>query len=103
MCVRVELKQIQIVIWKFVLQFTLNFSYYIVNTYLLRSVLVLSIIFTLNYCSADTSKALIAEAKFQEVLSSTYSVKELETMKLINDYMVSVGLKALKGINHISF
>jgi uncharacterized protein YkwD len=57
----------------------------------------------MNSCSSDTSEALVAEAKSQEVINYTYSANELETMKLINDYRVSVGLNALKKINHISF
>jgi uncharacterized protein YkwD len=73
------------------------------KTYLLRSVLLLSIILTLNSCSSDASDASVVEAKSQEVLNYTYSANELETMKLINDYRVSVGLNKLEKINHISF
>jgi hypothetical protein len=32
----------------------------------------------------------------------TYGSSELETIKLINDYMVSVGLNVLEKINYIS-
>jgi hypothetical protein len=51
----------------------------------------------MNSCSSDTSEALVAEAKSQEVINYTYSANELETMKLINDYRVSFGLNAWKG------
>jgi hypothetical protein len=45
----------------------------------------------------------VVEAKSQEVLNYSYS-RQLETMKLINDYRVSVGFKYFKKkINHISF
>jgi uncharacterized protein YkwD len=73
------------------------------KTYLLRSILLLSIIFSMNSCSSDTSEASVAEAKSQEVLNYTYSANELEMIKLINDYRVSVGLNSLKTVNHISF
>ncbi len=71
--------------------------------FLLRAVLLLAIIFTMNSCSSDASEASVVEAKSQEVLNYTYRVDELETMKLINDYRVSVGLNTLQKINHISY
>jgi uncharacterized protein YkwD len=88
---------------KFGSQSTLNLNYYIMKTYLLRPLLLLAIIFTMNSCSSDSSEASVVEAKSQEVLNFTYSANELETMKLINDYRVSLGLNALERINHISF
>jgi uncharacterized protein YkwD len=71
--------------------------------FLLRAVLLLAIIFTMNSCSSDASEASVVEAKSQEVLNYTYRADELETMKLINDYRVSVGLNTLQKINHISY
>jgi uncharacterized protein YkwD len=73
------------------------------KTYLLRLVLLIAVIFTMNSCSSDSSEASVVEAKSQEVLNYNYRADELETMKLINDYRVSVGLNTLKKINHISF
>jgi uncharacterized protein YkwD len=37
------------------------------------------------------------------VLNYTYTANELEAMKLINDYRVSIGLNTLEKINHISY
>ncbi|MEZ7499500.1 CAP domain-containing protein [Flavobacterium sp. Arc3] len=69
---------------------------------LLRTILLTAVIFTLNSCSSDSSETASVEAKKDVVVSYTYSASELETMKLINDYRVSVGLSALEKINFIS-
>ncbi|MEZ7499501.1 CAP domain-containing protein [Flavobacterium sp. Arc3] len=69
---------------------------------LLRTILLTAVIFTLNSCSSDSSESATVEAKSEVVVSYTYSASELETMKLINDYRVSVGLSALEKINFIS-
>jgi uncharacterized protein YkwD len=73
------------------------------KTSLLRAILLLTVVFTMNSCSSDASEAAPVEAKSQAVASYTYSANELEAMKLINDYRVSVGLNALVQINHISY
>ncbi|MCC9070822.1 CAP domain-containing protein [Flavobacterium sp. F-65] len=64
------------------------------------------IVFTMNSCASDS----VDSGSEQEsgvssgvVTNYTYNQSELETMKLINDYRVSVGLNELKAINHISF
>jgi uncharacterized protein YkwD len=72
------------------------------KTNLLRTVLLIAIVFTLNSCSSDASEAVAVEAKSQVIVSYTYSPNEVQTMKLINDYRVSVGLNALQQINYIS-
>ena len=69
---------------------------------LLKAILLTAVIFTLNSCSSDASEASTVEAKSQAVVNYTYTASELETMKLINDYRVSVGLSALEPINFIS-
>jgi len=71
---------------------------------LLKGFLLLTLIFTLGSCSSNESEA-ITEANSQAVIVQdyTYSADELETMKLINDYRVSVGLNSLEIINHISY
>ncbi|MGO4819728.1 CAP domain-containing protein [Flavobacterium sp. W22_SRS_FP1] len=71
--------------------------------FILRAVFLSAIIFTMNSCSSDSSEASAVEAKSQEVLNYNYRADELETMKLINDYRVSVGLNTLQKINHISY
>ncbi|MCV9934582.1 CAP domain-containing protein [Flavobacterium sp. LS1R47] len=64
------------------------------------------IVFTMYSCSSDSVDS--GSEKESSVTSGvvtnyTYNQSELETMKLINDYRVSIGLNALKAINHISF
>jgi hypothetical protein len=63
-------------------------------------VLLTTVIFTLNSCSSDASEASTVEAYSKVVVN--YSTSELETLKLINDYRVSVGLNVLERINYIS-
>lgn len=73
------------------------------KTNLFRVLLLLAVIFTMNSCSSDASEASAVEAKSEAVLNYTYSADEIETMKLINDYRVSIGLNTLQKINHISY
>ena len=70
---------------------------------LLSILLLLSVIFTMNSCSSNVSEATPVEAKSQIVSNYTYSTSEIEVMKIINDYRVSVGLNPLEKINHISY
>jgi uncharacterized protein YkwD len=74
---------------------------------LLSILLLSSVIFTMNSCSSDSSESINEvsnlSAKSQKVENYTYSASELEAMKLINDYRVSVGLNPLQQINHISY
>ncbi len=70
---------------------------------LLRGLLLVAIIFTMNSCSSDSSESPEASVPDQQVMSYTYNSTELETMALINAYRVSIGLNELKQINHISF
>jgi uncharacterized protein YkwD len=67
--------------------------------------LLTALVFTMNSCSSDSvDSASKAEANVSsDVVSDyTYNQSELETMKLINKYRVSIGLNELKAINHIS-
>jgi uncharacterized protein YkwD len=57
----------------------------------------------MNSCSSDASETSIDNTSSQIVENYSYSAAELETMKLINDYRVSVGLNPLEKINHISY
>lgn len=64
------------------------------------------IVFTMNSCSSDSVDSVSEQESSVTsgvVTNYTYNQSELETMKLINDYRVSIGLNALKAINHISF
>lgn len=61
---------------------------------------------TMNSCSADSAEGNETgntPAVQQVITSYNYNTSELETMQLINDYRVSIGLNALEKINHISF
>lgn len=73
------------------------------NVYLLKLMLLITVIFTMNSCSSDSSEVTADSTTAVIVENYTYSDIELETMKLINDYRVSVGLKPLEKINHISY
>ncbi len=88
---------------KFAPQSTLNLIYYIMKTTLLRVLLLLIVICTMNSCSSDESEATVADASAQKVVSYSYNTLELKTMDLINNHRVSVGLKPLEKINHMSF
>jgi uncharacterized protein YkwD len=57
--------------------------------------------FTVSCSTEDSSKE--TEAKSPIVTVYDYSPLEIETMTLINNYRVSIGLNALERINHVSF
>lgn len=58
---------------------------------------------TMNSCSADSAEGNENAATEQVVTSYNYNTSELEVMQLINEYRVSIGLKALEKNNHISY
>lgn len=63
----------------------------------------LVVIFSFMYsCSAEDSNGSDSKSP-SIVLNYEYSPVELETMALINDYRVSIGLKTLEKINHVSY
>ena len=70
---------------------------------LLRVLLLVAIVFTMNSCSSDSSENSTSSASTQNAMSYTYNSSEIETMALINAYRVSIGLNELKEINHISY
>ncbi|MFV8325792.1 CAP domain-containing protein [Flavobacterium sp. ZS1P14] len=70
---------------------------------LLHTLLLVTVILTMNSCSSDASEATTTSAASQQVVDYTYNASELETMNLINTYRVSVGLNPLQKINHISY
>lgn len=63
------------------------------------------IFITMNSCSADSAEATEENSTTTQTLITnyTYNDSEIETMKLINDYRVSIGLNTLEKINHVSF
>ncbi len=74
------------------------------KTNLLGIALLFTVVFAMNSCSSDaTETSSDTLAKKEIVENYVYSTDELETMKLINEYRVSIGLNTLEKINHISF
>ncbi len=77
------------------------------KTNFLKAVILFSVIFTMNSCSSDSTETSVEATTTQTqtaavAVNYAYSADELATMKLINDYRVSIGLNALEKINHIS-
>ncbi|OIV39828.1 CAP domain-containing protein [Flavobacterium johnsoniae] len=61
---------------------------------------------TMNSCSADSAEGNESDTTTtdeQVITSYNYNTSELETMQLINEYRVSIGLNALQKNNHISY
>lgn len=59
---------------------------------------------TMNSCSADSVDGTETNASTEQVITTyNYNVSELETMQLINEYRLSIGLNALEKISHISY
>lgn len=74
---------------------------------LLHVALLAFVLFSMNSCSSDSAEEAITTDTAASNLTAkdvtyNYNDTELATMALINDYRVSVGLKALEKINHIS-
>lgn len=72
------------------------------KTILLRVSVLLLVVFTMNSCSSNASEDSSITAKSQLNVKFDYSAAEVNAMKLINDYRVSVGLTALQQINYVS-
>lgn len=70
---------------------------------LLRVLLLVAIIVTMNSCTTDSQESNGSESYNQKVMNYTYDASELEAMQLINDYRLSLGLNPLQQINHISY
>ena len=70
---------------------------------LIRVLLLVAIVYTMNSCSSDSSEAPSSSTSTMKVMDYSYDSSELEAMNLINTYRVSVGLNALQQINHISY
>lgn len=73
----------------------------IMKAKLLRVLLLVAIVSTMNSCSPESAEETSASA--EKAMTYTYNSTEVETMTLINEYRVSVGLSELKEINHISY
>jgi uncharacterized protein YkwD len=79
------------------------------ETHFFRAFALALLLFTFNSCTSETNKESDASLTSKLVSNSealkpfSYSLSELETLKLINDYRVSVGLNPLEKTSHISF
>jgi uncharacterized protein YkwD len=72
------------------------------NTKLFRFVVIGFFLTILTSCSSEDNSNE-TEAKLPIVTVYDYNSMELETMTLINNYRVSIGLNALEKINHVSY
>jgi uncharacterized protein YkwD len=72
------------------------------NSKLLRLPFLVVILSFMYSCSTEDSNASESQSP-SIVLNYEYSPLELETMALINNYRVSIGLNALDKINHVSY
>jgi len=70
---------------------------------LLRVLLLVAVVYSMNSCSSDSSEAPSSSTATIKVMDYSYDSSELEAMNLINTYRVSVGLNELQQINHISY
>lgn len=71
---------------------------------IMHTMLFIAIFIAMNSCSADTAEGTESSAPTEALITNyTYNDSELETMQLINDYRVQIGLNALKISNHISY
>ena len=71
---------------------------------LLQAIVLFAITYTLNSCSQDNQN-YVPPSNLNAIdknAAYTYSSSEIETMALINDYRVSVGLNPLKQNDYIS-
>ncbi len=70
---------------------------------LLRVLMLVAIVYTMNSCSSDSDENPTTQASNQKVMTYTYNQTEIETMALVNAYRTSIGLNELKDISHISY
>ncbi|MBZ4033677.1 CAP domain-containing protein [Flavobacterium sp. 17A] len=69
-----------------------------------RIMLFIAIVIAMNSCTADTVEGSVDKSPTEALVTNySYNDSELQTMKLINDYRLSVGLNALEKVNHISY
>jgi len=70
----------------------------------MHTMLFIAIFIAMNSCSADTAEGTDSSTPTEALITNyTYNESELETMQLINEYRIRIGLNALERINHISF
>jgi uncharacterized protein YkwD len=73
------------------------------NSKFIRLSFFITILSFLVSCTVEDTTSSDTASSLPVVLNYDYSPLELETMTLINNYRVSVGLNSLEKINHISY
>lgn len=81
---------------------TLNLNHFIMKQKLLRALIFVPFLWTLNSCSSEASETQPVNTAVQASVAYSYKTIELETMNLINAHRISVGLNPLEKINYIS-
>ena len=71
--------------------------------FLLRVLVLVFVLGTLNSCTADAPASVTTPAVSQTTVPYPYTTFENETLTLINNYRVSIGLNALIKSDYISF
>lgn len=69
---------------------------------LLSTMLLAASLCSMQSCSQDELKNEVVQLQEAKIIAYSYSTFELETMQLINDHRVSIGLNPLEIINHMS-
>ncbi|RED23353.1 Cysteine-rich secretory protein family protein [Flavobacterium cutihirudinis] len=70
---------------------------------IMRAMLFIAMVIAMNACSADTAEGAVDNGSTETlIVDYNYNESELQTMQLINDYRLSIGLNTLQRINHIS-
>ena len=69
---------------------------------LIRTLLLFLALNTMYSCSSDSSATPVSSSSFPTATNYSYNSSEIQTMDLINNYRVSIGLNALEKINYIS-
>ncbi|MFE3868163.1 CAP domain-containing protein [Flavobacterium sp. LS2P90] len=70
---------------------------------LLRTLLLVSVVCILNSCSSDSATSSTSDTSSLKVAEYSYTATELQTMDLINNHRISMGLNPLEKINHMSY
>lgn len=69
----------------------------------IRSIVFVILLTSFFSCSTESVDASETDATAGLVTNYSYNDSELEVMQLINNYRLSIGLKALEAVNHISY
>jgi uncharacterized protein YkwD len=71
--------------------------------FLSRVAVLVSVLYTLNSCTADASAPATPTTVSQTAVPYPYTTFENETLTLINNYRLSIGLNALAKSDYISY